>query len=80
MNNNDHYAIILCGGSGTRLWPFSRSNKPKQFLKFNSALTLFQKTIKRVSLLVAKQNIYIVTKIIGRTSWAATRNIQVISY
>ena len=63
MNNNDHYAIILCGGSGTRLWPFSRSNKPKQFLKFNSALTLFQKTIKRVSLLVAKQNIYIVTNV-----------------
>ena len=63
MINNDHFAIILCGGSGTRLWPFSRSNKPKQFLKFNSALTLFQKTIKRVSQLVAKENIYIVTNV-----------------
>ena len=57
------YAIILCGGSGTRLWPFSRSNKPKQFLKFDSSLTLFQKTIKRVSQLVAKDKIYIVTNV-----------------
>lgn len=63
MRNKDHYAIILCGGSGTRLWPFSRSNKPKQFLKFNSVLSLFQKTIKRVSQLVAKENIYIVTNV-----------------
>jgi len=63
VNNKNYYAIILCGGSGTRLWPFSRSNKPKQFLKFDSSLTLFQKTFNRVSQLVAKDKIYIVTNV-----------------
>jgi mannose-1-phosphate guanylyltransferase len=29
---SNHYALILCGGSGTRLWPLSRSLRPKQLL------------------------------------------------
>jgi len=41
--------IILCGGSGTRLWPMSRANCPKQFIKFNDeGISLFQKTIQRL--------------------------------
>ena len=43
--------VILCGGSGTRLWPLSRTNYPKQFIKFNDDFTLFQKTIIRLQLL-----------------------------
>jgi mannose-1-phosphate guanylyltransferase len=39
--------VILCGGSGTRLWPISRENYPKQFLKIFDNESLFQKTIKR---------------------------------
>ena len=39
--------IILCGGSGTRLWPLSRKLMPKQFLKIFEGESLFQKTIKR---------------------------------
>jgi mannose-1-phosphate guanylyltransferase len=39
--------IILCGGSGTRLWPLSRKLMPKQFLKIFDGESLFQKTIKR---------------------------------
>jgi mannose-1-phosphate guanylyltransferase len=39
--------VILCGGSGTRLWPISRENYPKQFLKIFDGESLFQKTIKR---------------------------------
>ncbi|MDC0415220.1 mannose-1-phosphate guanylyltransferase/mannose-6-phosphate isomerase [Gammaproteobacteria bacterium] len=43
--------VVLCGGSGTRLWPLSRTNYPKQFIKFNDDFTLFQKTIIRLQLL-----------------------------
>ncbi len=39
--------VILCGGSGTRLFPLSRSLMPKQFLKIFNGVSLFQKTLKR---------------------------------
>ena len=39
--------IILCGGSGTRLWPLSRALMPKQFVKLFEGESLFQKTIER---------------------------------
>lgn len=45
------YPIILAGGSGTRLWPLSRKNFPKQFLRLNDELSLLQHTIKRVNTL-----------------------------
>ncbi|HCR85549.1 MAG TPA: mannose-1-phosphate guanylyltransferase/mannose-6-phosphate isomerase [Alphaproteobacteria bacterium] len=41
--------VILCGGSGTRLWPLSRQAKPKQFLKLVDNETLFSKAIKLIS-------------------------------
>ncbi len=41
--------IILCGGSGTRLWPMSRSLMPKQFVQIFEGESLFQKTIDRNS-------------------------------
>jgi len=39
--------IILCGGSGTRLWPISRTLMPKQFVKLFDAKSLFQLTVQR---------------------------------
>ena len=39
--------IILCGGSGTRLWPLSRTLMPKQFVKLFDDQSLFQKTVSR---------------------------------
>jgi mannose-1-phosphate guanylyltransferase/mannose-6-phosphate isomerase len=39
---------IMVGGSGTRLWPISRSNKPKQFLSLGGKLSMFQNTVTRV--------------------------------
>ncbi len=39
--------IILCGGSGTRLWPLSRTLMPKQFVKLFEKESLFQKTVAR---------------------------------
>ena len=39
--------IILCGGAGTRLWPQSKNNLPKQFIDFGG-WTLLQKTLERI--------------------------------
>jgi mannose-1-phosphate guanylyltransferase len=39
--------VILCGGSGTRLWPISRTSSPKQFAKLFDNKSLFQLTIER---------------------------------
>ncbi len=43
------YPIILSGGSGTRLWPLSRSNMPKQFIKLLDEISLFQQTVDRLN-------------------------------
>jgi len=45
--------VILCGGSGTRLWPLSRQHYPKQFLKLVGDTSLFQQSISRA---IALQN------------------------
>ena len=42
-------AIIMAGGSGSRLWPLSRATHPKQFLALNSEETMFQSTLNRLS-------------------------------
>ena len=41
--------VILCGGSGTRLWPLSRSGFPKQFLVLSGTTSLFQQAVERVN-------------------------------
>ena len=55
------YSIILAGGSGTRLFPLSRSSYPKQFIPLFDNESLFQKTVKRALLNSSKDEIYIVT-------------------
>ena len=47
MGEKDLKNIILCGGSGTRLWPLSRKLMPKQFLKLFNNKSLFQLTLER---------------------------------
>jgi mannose-1-phosphate guanylyltransferase / mannose-6-phosphate isomerase len=58
---NHHYALILCGGSGTRLWPLSRTLRPKQLLALNGEETLLQQTAKRLLAHVSAENLYTVT-------------------
>jgi mannose-1-phosphate guanylyltransferase / mannose-6-phosphate isomerase len=41
--------LIMCGGAGTRLWPASRENRPKQFLPLFGQYSTFQETVRRVS-------------------------------
>lgn len=41
--------VILCGGSGTRLWPASRARHPKQFMLLDGGSTLFSETLHRIS-------------------------------
>mgnify|MGYP006197172869 FL=1 len=41
--------VILCGGSGTRLWPLSRQSFPKQFAALTGDETLFQASARRLS-------------------------------
>ncbi len=54
-------AVILAGGSGTRLWPLSRKEYPKQFLKINGSLSLLQQTVKRLAPLVSGEDFVVVT-------------------
>lgn len=41
--------VILCGGSGTRLWPLSRKSIPKQFVALIGGKSLLQLTLERVA-------------------------------
>jgi len=55
------HVIILAGGSGTRLWPASRMDKPKHLLVFEKQQTLLQATLERLTGLVPPDRVWIVT-------------------
>jgi len=60
-NSSHHYALILAGGSGSRFWPLSRDNRPKQLLQLFDSTTLLEQTIARLDGLVPLENILILT-------------------
>lgn len=63
----NNYCVIMAGGVGSRFWPFSRTDKPKQFLDFfGTGRSLLQMTIDRFRPIVPIENILIVTNIIYR--------------
>lgn len=56
------YSIVLCGGSGTRLWPLSRKTFPKQFLSLGgSKRSLLQSTLDRLSSISPREKRWLVT-------------------
>jgi mannose-1-phosphate guanylyltransferase len=58
----NHYVAIMAGGIGSRFWPMSRTNYPKQFLDIlNTGRTLIQATYDRFASFIEPDNIYIVT-------------------
>jgi mannose-1-phosphate guanylyltransferase len=60
--NKNYYAILMAGGVGSRFWPVSTSEFPKQFHDMLGAgSTLIQKTFSRLSKLIPVENIYILT-------------------
>lgn len=54
-------ALILAGGSGTRLWPLSRKNFPKQFLKLDGDRSLLRQTAERLSGVMAPEELIVLT-------------------
>lgn len=55
------YALIMAGGGGTRLWPLSRRDRPKQMLPLTEERTLFQVTVERLHDLLPNERIFVVT-------------------
>ena len=62
IDNKNNYCVIMSGGVGSRFWPYSRKNLPKQFLDFfGTGRSLLQQTFDRFNKLVPAENILIVT-------------------
>ena len=60
--NKNYYAILMAGGVGSRFWPVSTQDFPKQFHDMlGTGDTLIQKTFHRLTHLIPKENIYILT-------------------
>ncbi len=55
-------AVIMAGGSGTRLWPLSRNNRPKQSLKIIGDRSMFQQAVDRLLPLLPVEKIWVVTR------------------
>lgn len=67
MMNVNNYCVVMAGGVGSRFWPFSRNEKPKQFLDFfGTGRSLLQMTIDRFRPIVPIENILIVTNVMYR--------------
>ncbi|WP_431159187.1 mannose-1-phosphate guanylyltransferase [Winogradskyella poriferorum] len=62
MKNKNYYAILMAGGVGSRFWPVSTQNFPKQFHDMlGTGETLIQKTFNRLAKLIPEENIFILT-------------------
>ncbi|MGZ6315734.1 MAG: sugar phosphate nucleotidyltransferase, partial [Anaerolineales bacterium] len=57
-----YYAVIMAGGSGTRLWPLSRRGRSKQALKLVGERSMFQHAVDRLAPLFPPERIYVVTR------------------
>jgi mannose-1-phosphate guanylyltransferase len=56
------YAVIMAGGSGTRMWPYSRQDHPKQALKIFGDRSMFQYAVERIASVFPTERIFVVTR------------------
>jgi mannose-1-phosphate guanylyltransferase len=56
------YAVILAGGGGTRLWPLSKPDRPKPFLRLLGDETLIQRTVARLAPLIEPRDVYVIAE------------------
>ncbi len=62
--DNNRYCVIMCGGVGSRFWPYSRTSMPKQFVDFlGTGRSLLQMTVDRLDGIVPHQNFIILTSV-----------------
>ena len=62
MGKENYYCIIMAGGVGSRFWPVSRNDKPKQFLDFfGTGISFLQQTYNRFAKIIPNENILVVT-------------------
>lgn len=62
MGTSHRYCVIMCGGIGSRFWPYSRTDKPKQFIDFfGTGRSLLQMSYDRILPVVPRENILVVT-------------------
>ena len=60
--DNNRYCVIMCGGVGSRFWPFSKTALPKQFIDFfGTGRTLLQMAFDRINGIVPVENILLIT-------------------
>jgi mannose-1-phosphate guanylyltransferase len=58
---SNFHALIMAGGSGTRLWPLSRQNRPKQAIELIDNRTMFQHAVDRLDTLLPPEQVLVVT-------------------
>lgn len=61
MSDDHLHAVIMAGGSGTRFWPASRRDRPKQFLPIAGERTMIAETLHRLEGLVPRERVLVVT-------------------
>lgn len=62
MEKSHRYCVIMCGGIGSRFWPYSRTDNPKQFIDFlGTGRSLLQMSYDRILPIVPKENIIVLT-------------------
>src|SRR2546430_17148838 len=57
---SNHYAVIMAGGSGTRLWPLSRRNRPKQVLRLFGDRSLLRLSFDRLRSFLRPDQIFLI--------------------